>query len=246
MEERRPRGRGPHPQDARLFARKHWPDLREAVADLSWLRSRGYAETSSIKIVGDRYRLTARQRSAVVRSACGEEALVDRRKREVPQETVAGQVLLVDGFNLITTLEAALAGGILLRGRDGCVRYLSSMHGNYRLLADTETALRHLLAIVEELEPRSTIWYLDEPVSNSGRLRATIKEMAASFPGTHSEVRLVRDPDPVLKRRSGRGFVVTADSGILDACGPWLNLAALAVSRLEPPPEVIDLSGTGE
>jgi hypothetical protein len=49
--------RGPHPEDERLFAADGLPILRQAVADLCWLLSRGYAPESSLKLVGDCYDL---------------------------------------------------------------------------------------------------------------------------------------------------------------------------------------------
>jgi uncharacterized protein YyaL (SSP411 family) len=55
MPDRR-RHRGPHPKDPELFAPRHWPTLRRAVADLSWLLGRGYSEKAALKLVGDRYR----------------------------------------------------------------------------------------------------------------------------------------------------------------------------------------------
>src|SRR4051794_12700876 len=56
--------RGPGPQDPEWFSSEARPDLAQATADLSWLLSRGYAEPSSLKLVGDRYRLVERQRVA--------------------------------------------------------------------------------------------------------------------------------------------------------------------------------------
>ena len=49
------RHRGPHPEDEHLFSREAVPRLKQAVDDLSWLRTRGYAESSATKLVGDRY-----------------------------------------------------------------------------------------------------------------------------------------------------------------------------------------------
>ncbi len=65
--------RGAHPDDNRLFAEDQLPSLRTAVAEYSWLLTRGYAEESALKLVGDRYDLTARQRMAVWRSSCSDE-----------------------------------------------------------------------------------------------------------------------------------------------------------------------------
>src|SRR4051812_23098234 len=106
--------RGPHPEDVRLFAPEQWPALRAAVGDVAWLLSRDYAIKSALKLVGDRYRLNERQRLAVMRCTCSEESLARRRGHEVAVELLAGRVVWVDGYNLLTTIEAALGGGVLL------------------------------------------------------------------------------------------------------------------------------------
>ncbi len=41
--------RGPHPDDAELFRADAIPRLRAAVADLSWLLGRGYADGSAFR-----------------------------------------------------------------------------------------------------------------------------------------------------------------------------------------------------
>ena len=55
--------RGPGPEDRDLFSADQLPALRHAVADLSWLLSRGYAMPSALSLVGNRFDLAARQRS---------------------------------------------------------------------------------------------------------------------------------------------------------------------------------------
>ena len=81
--------RGPGPQDPAWFGPEARPDLAAAVADLSWLLSRGYAEPSSLKLVGDRYRLVERQRVAVLRSACSDESLARRRANRLSDTPAA-------------------------------------------------------------------------------------------------------------------------------------------------------------
>ena len=97
--------RGPGPQDREWFGPSARPRLVAAVSDLSWLLSRGYASTSSLKLVGDRYRLVERQRIAVLRSACDDDALADRHSREIHPDSMRGRPLRVDALNLILTLE---------------------------------------------------------------------------------------------------------------------------------------------
>ena len=223
--------RGPGPKDVDWFSPLARPGLASAVADLSWLLSRGYSEPSSLKLVGDRYRLVERQRLAVLRAACTDESLARRRANRL--DAFRGRPLRIDGFNLILTLESALGGGVVLGGRDGCFRDLASVHGTYRRVEETRPALALAARRLSEWGAGPCTWYLDAPVSNSGRLAAMIRAE-----GWEAEV--VPDPDAVLAGSSDP--VVTADSGILDRCGPWVNLARLVIEAEVPGAFVVDLS----
>lgn len=223
--------RGPHPEDAAAFAPAHWPALRRAVGEFSWLLTRGYAEKSAIKLVGDRYSLTQRQRTAVWRCACADDALAGREERELAPENVAGLPVLLDGYNILTTVEAALAGGVIIEGRDRCLRDLASMHGTFRKVHETAPAIALIGGVLQSLAVKSCVWYLDRPVSNSGRLRKNILELAAAnqWPWT---VELSDNPDALLA--AADEVIVTADSVILDRCARWLNLARLTVQTQVP------------
>jgi hypothetical protein len=216
------RHRGPHPEDAELFAPAWHPCLRQAVADLSWLLTRGYAPVSALKVVGDRHNLSARQRIAVLRSACSDQALASRQSRQRPAPALAGRQVLLDGYNILTTVEAAMAGGVVIVGRDGSWRDMASMHGTWRRVEETPPAIERIGEVLERLGAGEVVWYLDSPVSNSGRLKAIIAQVAAAR-GWNWRVELVLDPDKVLAK--AEEVVVTADSVVLDQCGPWFPLA---------------------
>jgi hypothetical protein len=227
--------RGAHPEDARLFAAEALPALRATTADLSWLLTRGYAGPSTLALVGDRYGLNARQRVAVRRCACGDAALEGRLARQVPAAQMAGRVVLIDGYNVLTTAEAALGGGVLLVGRDGCCRDMASMHGTYRSVEETRPALGLIDDRLAALRVASVRWYLDAPVSNSGRLRGILLDVARER-GRRWEVDLVPDPDavlPALAAAEAGAVVATADSGILDEPVAWFSLAAEVVRSVQ-------------
>jgi hypothetical protein len=138
-------------------------------------------------------------------------------------------------------LEAALGGGVVLVGRDGCCRDVLGIHGSYHRVQETEPALRLIGEWTHEWGVSGCHWWLDKPVSNSGRLRALILEVAAAY-GWNWPVDLVRDPDAVLAASSR--VVVTADSAILDRCQRWVNLARAILTRSIPGAKLVDLSGT--
>ncbi|MFK7821586.1 MAG: DUF434 domain-containing protein [Planctomycetaceae bacterium] len=227
--------RGPHPADENLFAEENLDTLRRATADFCWLLDHGYPVTSSLKLVGDRFCLQERQRTAVKRVSCSSAACEIRTAKRVAISNAP--TVWIDGFNLLTTIEAALAGGFILKGRDGCYRDMASMHGTYRKVDETRPAL---LLVGEYLKSQSVAavhWLLDQPVSNSGRLATVIREIGESHDWNWT-VELVRDPDPVLKELKD-AVVVSADSEILNQCASWANVAKSVVDRV-PDIRVLD------
>ena len=231
--------RGAGPRDRDWFGVEARPGLAAAVAELSWLRSRGYAEASALKLVGDRHLLVERQRVAVLRSACSDQALADRGARRLELEAVRGRPLRIDGFNLILTLESALGGGVVLGGRDGCFRDLAGVHGTYRRVEETLPALELAARWLREWGVGHCLWLLDAPVSNSGRLAAMIRSVATDW-----SAEVVADPDPILAAPGDP--VASADSGVLDRCGAWVNLARALVGAGAPGAFVADLAGDGD
>lgn len=231
--------RGPHPEDGRLFAPDVWPRLRDATGDLSWLLTRAYSSVSALKLVGDRYELDQRQRIAVMRSACSDEALRHRAGTRVKLAALAGQVLLLDGYNVLTTVEAALAGGVILHARDECFRDMASVHGTWRKVHETQPAAELLGRFLHDLGVREAIWYLDSPVSNSGRLKTLLREIAATnhWPW---QIELVPNPDRVLCK--AEELIATADSNILDHCRRWVNLAREGVERFVRQAKTLQMS----
>lgn len=195
---------------------------------MSWLRSRGYAEPSAIKLVGDRYQLRQRQRVAVGRCACSDASKAGRASGRIDPVDVSGRPLRIDGLNVITTIEVALARGVLLIGRDQCMRDMASFHGSYRLVHETERAVEILVEVVDFMQPSDALLHIDRPVSNSGRLAQTVRKAAAKQ-GSNLEALTSDCVDESLKKSSA--VVATADSAILDACDAWVNLARIAVER---------------
>jgi hypothetical protein len=206
---------------------------------LSWLLGRGYADPSAQKVVGDRYILTQRQRTAVMRCACTDEARERRLATRLAADRVGGEPLLLDGYNILTTIEAALAGAVVLRTRDTTLRDVASLHGTWRRVEETRRAIELIGEVAAELGATRLDWLLDSPVSNSGRL-ATLLRAAAAVRGWEWGVELVPNPDAVLSVSDA--IVVTADSVILDRCRRWLPLAGEVVARRVSDAWLIDLA----
>ena len=231
--------RGPHPQDEKQFSSAAVADLRSAIADFSLLLTKGYAEKSSLKLVGDRLSLTERQRLAVMRNACSDQQLASRKQREIQTAELAGKPIAIDGYNVLITIEAAISGACVFKGRDGCLRDLASIHGTYRKVTETIPAVQMIGEFLKEVGVAECLWLLDSPVSNSGRLKTLIRELAEKN-GWKWEIRLSISPDAELSKTDPT--VVSSDSVILDRCKSWVNLAGAIIERKLPQVSLIDLS----
>ena len=231
--------RGPHPADEKLFAPEAISDLRPALADYSLLLTKGYAEKSALKLVGDKFSLTQRQRLAIMRSACSDQQLASRSERRIEVSDIAGQTIAMDGYNVLITVEAAMSGGVIFKGRDGCLRDLASIHGTYRKVAETIPAVELIGWFLQQIEADEALWLLDSPVSNSGRLKTLIGELADKNNWSW-EIQLLLSPDAELIKTDQ--MVASSDSVILDGCRKWTNLAAEIIKQRIHSATIIDLS----
>lgn len=231
--------RGQASQDQKLFAAARLPVLRVAAADFCWLLDRDYAPRSALELVGNRYSLATRQRMAISRYSCSANEAQRRGERWIEFEQLRGQELWLDGYNVLTLIESALGGGVVLSSRDSCFRDIAGIHRRYRKMSDTVPALQLVGEAVAEWGVSVCRWWLDKPVSNSGRLKTLISDTAKAK-GWNMEVELVFSPDHVLSHTDHA--VASSDGIILDRCRAWVNLARHIIERQIPAAWVVDLS----
>ena len=220
------RNRGKQSSDDQHFAPKWHPVFTQAVDDLCWLLTRGYNENSALQLVGNRYRLNKRQRQALLRVSCDKNDQTIRQSTELTSKDLKNRVVEIDGFNLLILLESALSGAYIFKARDGLYRDISSVHGSYKRVIKTEEAIILTGELLQKLEVKSVKWYLDQPVSNSGRLKTRILEIATDHQFDWS-VELVFDPDKVLAK--SQNVVVSSDGWILNQASSWFNLGAMII-----------------
>ncbi|MCO5167058.1 MAG: DUF434 domain-containing protein [Planctomycetes bacterium] len=235
-------GGGPHPADAALFAPDQRPRLRAAAHELRWLRDRGYSLDGALKLVGDRHQLRDRQRLAISRATSESAGAAARAARRVPEGAPPPGAVLIDAFNVLITVETALRGGVLVTTVDGGLKDLAGIHGTYRASAATDDALD---AVARRLAARgwraaAARFFIDAPVSNSGRLAARVRARAAAT-GVAWSADVVADPDQDLAAARGDVVVATGDACVLDRCGPWIDLGAEVVRAEVPQAWVVEL-----
>jgi len=232
------RNRGKHSNDDKLFSTKWHSTFTEAVDDLCYLFSRGYAENSALQIVGNRYKLNKRQRNAILRISCSDEEKSGRAISECKVSDLENADVEIDGFNLLILLESALSKAYLFKGRDGVYRDISSVHGTYKRVVKTEEVIRLIGKVLKEYKVNSVKWYLDQPVSNSGRLKTRLLELG-SLVGLNWEVELVYDPDKVLVK--SKNIVISSDGWILNHANKWFNLGLILIENYTEDSNIIEV-----
>ena len=214
--------RGYVPEDERNFSREAIHTMRTASRHVRYLIGEGYDLKQASTFVGNHFLLSERQRLAIMRSLATDEQLAVRQSRQVQISDLEGKEVWIDGFNTIITLEVMFNEGILFECMDGTIRDLAALRGTYRLIPETSGAVRMMLRTLQESRISKATILLDEPVSNSGRLKALIEDIGEEF-AYGLDIQILRDVDRSLY---GRENVITSDSVILDHCVSWVNLAA--------------------
>ena len=214
--------RGYVPEDERNFSKEALETMRTASRHIFYLINEGYDLKQASAFVGNHFLLSERQRLAIMRSLATDIQLKERKVKQVPFSAISGNDVWIDGFNTIITLEVMLSDSILLNCMDGTIRDLAALRGTYRLIPETSEAIQLMFNALRDAGVSRINILLDEPVSNSGRLKARIADIAEDF-SFDLDIRILREVDRELY---GKENVITSDSIILDHCLSWINLAA--------------------
>jgi hypothetical protein len=214
--------RGYVPEDERNFSPSALETMRIASRHIVYLINEGYDLKQASTFVGNHFLLSERQRLAIMRSLATNQQLRDRHVKQVQIDDLSGREVWIDGFNTIITLEVMLSHSILLRCMDGTIRDLAALRGTYRLIPETREAIKILFNVLQDAGVSRINILLDQPVSNSGRLKTLIADIAES--GGYSfdlDIQILRDVDRTLYDKE---LVITSDSIILDHSISWVNL----------------------
>ena len=148
--------RGYAPGDQAEFGGNAVPKLRRAAQNLYYLLNQGYPIKGASVFVG---------------KYCGQPLSAFR-------ETATG----IGESRVLTGAQVALSDSLLLRCMDGTVRDLAALRGTCRLIDKTTRAIEMVGRMLEKGGVGKAVFYLDSPVSNSGRLKERIGALLEEYP----------------------------------------------------------------
>ncbi|MFQ8921566.1 MAG: DUF434 domain-containing protein [Clostridium paraputrificum] len=205
--------------DEKEFRNRSLSKLYKASEDLFYLLNRGYKIKGASTFVGNHYLLSERQRLALVRGISKYDDVIKRKDKEITNLSNI-EVVHIDGFNTIITLEVALSNSLIIKSMDETIRDLAGLRGTYSIIDKTEIAIKLIGEFLLEHKIKKAIFYLDKPVSNSGRLKMKILEL---FEGSELQIEVenIDNVDSILQSKEN---VVSSDAIILDNCISWINV----------------------
>ncbi len=188
--------------------------FKSAIEDYRFLKNREYPNKASLKLVGDRYRLTALERNCLFRGIIADSICQKRKEKLIGPESLAGCALGVDWYNVLITVESYLKGYPVFLSDDGVLRDAAGVHGSYRTSKVTEQARDAILKRIAGLELERLGLYLDSPISFSGKMADDLREQVFRLLSIPFDVEVMPSADYPLK--SFNGVVASSDSAIMD------------------------------
>jgi hypothetical protein len=202
-------------------------NFTRAIADLVWLLDRGYPKKPALELVGNRNSLGRVERMILYRGVFDGASAAERSRKKRRFDEIGPGALLVDGHNVLITLESYLSGKVVFRSLDGYVRDTAGVFGNYSFGDLAKRSAETLVSRLGAGDPGLEVFvFLDSPVSRRGELASFLRR-TFSARGVRGDVKAVRSPDAEIRRffeASPESAVATSDTVILDRASRGVDL----------------------
>ncbi len=208
-------------------------ELLEALIDYKYLLNRGYKSRGALNLVTSRYLLTKEERMLLYRCVHSDNDVTLIREKIVKE--VQGRHLIIDGYNVLLTVAAAIEGLTLYLCDDGLVRDLRSTKIRNFSTPSIMNAIKLVKDATDELKPRNVTLFLDKSISMSAEHSKAIRMQAPQW-----NVILASKADTEVI--ASKGIIASSDYVILMKTNEVFDLAGLIVLR-KYPNQVVDLLG---
>ncbi len=220
----------------------------DAATDYLYFLDRRYPQKASLKLIGDRYRLSGIERSMLFRGISTSGIARTRNKKLVSDECVSGNWLMIDVYNTLITLGSYLNGNVVFISNDGIIRDASEVHGKIFRSELLQRSVNLLFGYLCHKRPKGIRFFIDSPISFSGLLAEQLNKKLNEV-GIEGNAELHHSADYQLTHLVS-GILATSDSNILDKTSlPALDLAG-TVLYFHFEPDLYDLriftTGTGK
>lgn len=182
---------------------------------------KGYPKSSAIRFVSDHYLLLQAQRFVLTRIIVESKTARARRIKIQTIKSLKGKDLIIDGYNVLITVESILSGKPIYLCDDWFHRDIQGIFKKYRIADLTMPAIDQIFNLLESAQIAEAIVMLDQQISMSGTLASMIGRIMqeCNIPGF---VRTVKDVDRQLK--NAKVVIATADGNVIDSVNEVVDL----------------------
>lgn len=196
---------------------------------MRYLVDRLYPKDSAVRFVSDHHRLPEAERFVLMRVVVPSGQARLRRAKLLPWQDLRGQEVLMDGYNVLITMESLLSGRPVYICDDGFLRDVQGIFRSYKQSVFTDPALTSIFDLLTEAGVARVEVLIDQQMSMSGGLAEKLRRMMAGR-GLPGDARTARSADHELKIT--QATVATSDGNVIDAATSVVDLPARAASGL--------------
>lgn len=212
-------------------------DFKEALQDYYYLLNRGFPQKGSLKLTGDKYRLSKTQRAVLYRGITSKKIAISRTKK-LSKEAISG-ILHVDVFNVLYSIYAYLKGDFCFISNDSFLRDVSEQYGKQmpdKLITRSSELLAESLV---SLSPGEIFLHIDNPLPDSGLVKNILEKQ---FKESMQKIHVISSPSADQTIASvDKGIIISSDSEIIDRLDmPFFDLPHYSISKAFEP-KILDL-----
>lgn len=191
--------------------------LKIPSKDLKYLLNQGYRKKIALNFVANHYLLDQKARNYLARSVFSDSLSQSRKSKIISFKDIKGNILFLDGYNVLITVESILNNYEVILADDGFLRDVQGIFGKYKYNSNTNTALSLIFNCISNHPPTKIKFYLDQQVSFSGKLGKEINDMLKKHDLNGSSI-LSNNVDFDLNQEciKSRCIVATSDGIIID------------------------------
>ncbi len=211
----------------------------EAIKDYKYLLNRGYNPISALNLISNHYGLSKRERLAIYRSIHDDKTVSNILKKKVKPENLSSDIIVIDGFNVLITLKAAITCQQLIKGDDGFLRDILGVFGHVRYDSNFFKAVYYLAFSLNLLDVVDVVIVFDKNVKWSKLYSDMVRKIVSIYTPYTRVVLAAKSDKKIL---SMNGIKASSDIVILMGADKIFDLAGYIIVHYMRYDNIVDFS----
>lgn len=218
-------------QREKLLKEKLLKPAQDTRSILRW----GYPKFSTIRFVADHFQLSTEERQILTRVIMPPNKIISRINKKVACNGIKDRNLLLDGYNVLLSVDSLLKEEPMWFCDDGYIRDSRYYFSKAKQAEDIEEAVDVVLRFLLEAGPKSVIFLLDAQISRSGELAGFIRHKMREYE-ISGETKTSKLADFELKSEGANleknVILATSDGIIIDSVQEVLDIPACLMEKM--------------